>query len=144
MAARRGTRVNTGRGNDIVVVNSAPPPARRRRSSSIRRRAPARRRRRRSSSGGGIVAGSYNNRLFGTAAGGFLYGIVEKSFPDIPRMPVIGKSGTVAVACAFLGKSNPYIRTLGVAAAAIAGYSFGKDGAVSGGDFDEAAAIETG
>lgn len=132
MASRRGTRVNTGRGDDIVIVNSPATPVRRRSSS---RRAPRKRTRSRSRSSNS--SGGYKQKLIGTGVGGFAYGIIEKTVGDkLPVVPVLGKSGTVALACYFFGKSSPLVRDIGVAAAAIAGYSFGKTGSVSGEDDD--------
>jgi hypothetical protein len=73
----------------------------------------------------------------GTAIGGFAYGIIEKSFPSLPTLPIVGKSGTVAIAVYFMGGNNELINDIGIAAAAIAGYSLGKSGVVSGGFDDE-------
>jgi hypothetical protein len=85
----------------------------------------------------GAVAGSGGKRnvMMGVAVGGLAYGLIEKSFPSMPTLPLIGKSGTVALACYFFGGSNPLIRDIGIAAAAIAGYSLGKEGHVSGYDY---------
>lgn len=66
------------------------------------------------------------------ALGGFAYGLLLKNFPDIPRLPGIGRSGTVALAVYFLRPSSQLLQDLGVAAAAIAGASFGETGTVSG------------
>jgi len=143
MAARRAPRISTGKGNDIVVVNTAPAPVARR-SGRRRRRSGGgiqRRRSRRRSSGKSTAAG-YQGRLIATAGAGFAYAIVEKNFPDIPIVPMIGKSGTIAIACYLFGRNNHYIRDVGIAAAVLAGYSFGKDGKISGDDY-EATAIET-
>lgn len=85
----------------------------------------------------GGQSGSYKNRLLGTAIGGLAYGFVEKTFPSMPTLPLVGKSGTVALACYFFGGSHPIIRDVGIAAAAIAGYSLGKTGKVSGDVDDE-------
>lgn len=70
----------------------------------------------------------------GVAIGGFGYGLIKKHFPSLPRIPGIGHSGTVALAVYFLKPSNPLLRDVGIAAAAIAGYSFGETGTVSGAD----------
>lgn len=132
MAARRGARVSTGRGNDIVVVNTPPStPARRssgrRRTSGIQK---AKRRRRSSSSSAG--GGSFRNRMIGLAIGGAAYGFLERQFPNLPRVPILGKSGTVAIACYFLGPKHQLIRDTGMAAAVIAGYTLGTQGSISG------------
>jgi hypothetical protein len=52
----------------------------------------------------------------------------------MPTVPIIGKSGTIAIGCYFFGPKSGIVRDVGLAAAAIAGYSFGKSGVVSGYD----------
>jgi hypothetical protein len=74
------------------------------------------------------------SQLIGTAIGGFGYGLIVKNWPNMPRVPGIGTSGTVAIAVALLKPNNQILRSIGVAAAAIAGYSFGQTGTVSGDD----------
>lgn len=74
--------------------------------------------------------------------GGLAYGYIEKNFPQIPSVPFIGKSGTVALACYFLRAKSPMVRDVGIAAAAIAGYSLGTTGHVSG-DYEHGLAAET-
>lgn len=64
--------------------------------------------------------------------GGLVYGFIDKKFPDLPRMPIIGKSGTVALAAYLFGGKYQIVRDTGIAAAAIAGYTLGKTGVVSG------------
>jgi hypothetical protein len=64
-----------------------------------------------------------------------VYGYIEKSFPALPSLPVLGKSGTVALVCYLVGDKHPIVRDVGVAAAAIAGYSMAKSGSISG-DYD--------
>ena len=68
----------------------------------------------------------------GVALGGLAYGLLVKNWPTLPRIPGIGRSGTVALAVYFLKPSNPILRDMGVAAAAIAGYTFGEQGSISG------------
>jgi hypothetical protein len=135
MAGRKPATVTRTKGGDSVIV-VAPP------SAPVARRSP-----RRSSGGGGKKkrtrrrggisrvggqAGSYKNRLIGTGIGGLAYGFIEKMFPNMPTIPLLGKSGTVALAAYFFGGSHPIVKDVGIAAAAIAGYSLGKDGAISG------------
>jgi len=68
-----------------------------------------------------------------TFIGGLGYGLVEKHFGDsIPTVPMLGKSGTVALAIYMFGGSNQLLNDIGIAAAAIAGYSWGKEGKVAG------------
>lgn len=69
--------------------------------------------------------------------GGFGYGLVRKHFPNIPTLPVVGRSGTVALAVYFLKPRSQWIQDIGIAAAAIAGASFGETGTVSGEDAED-------
>lgn len=67
------------------------------------------------------------------ALGGFIYGYLEKNVPQIPAIPVIGKSGAIALGCYWLGGKSPgIVADVGNAASVIAGYSFGSTGKVSG------------
>lgn len=91
---------------------------------------------RRRSGGGGSSDGSLQKRLQGVALGGFAYGQLVKNFPNLPRLPVVGRSGTVALAVYFLKPKSQMLRDMGIAAAAIAGASFGETGTVSG-DVDD-------
>jgi hypothetical protein len=70
----------------------------------------------------------------GVAVGGLAFGLLVKNFPSLPKLPGIGRSGTVALACYFLKPTNKILQDMGIAAAAIAGFSFGETGTVSGDD----------
>lgn len=130
----RATKTRTRSGGEIVVVNAAPV-ARRSSGGSIRRRRSSgggkRRRRSSSSSGSG---GNIQKRLQNVALGGLAYGLLVKNFPQLPRIPGIGRSGTIALAVYFLKPKSGLVQDLGIAAAAIAGASFGETGTVSGDD----------
>jgi len=114
----------------VVVVNTPAPLARR--SSGGRRRSRAAPRKRRRASSGGGHGGGLEKQLQNTALGGLAYGLLKKNWPSIPRLPGIGTSGTVALAVYFLKPKSQLLRDMGIAAAAIAGYSFGETGTVSG------------
>ena len=67
--------------------------------------------------------------------GGFAYGLLIKHFgSSLPTIPLLGRSGTVAAAVYFLKPKSQLIQDMGIAAAAIAGQSFGQNGVVSGDD----------
>lgn len=136
--AKSRTGVSTRRvgGQSIVVVEPPSRPI----AQTTRAAGRVTRRRRRSSGGGGGGYGrsSKSKHLMGVAIGGFAYGIIEKSFPTLPTLPIVGKSGTVALAVYFFGGSNELVNDVGIAAAAIAGYSLGKTGVISGGGYDDA------
>jgi len=133
MARRRtATRTATRAGGEIVVVNAAQPIARRSGGGGGRRRRTASKRRTKSSGGGS--GGSIEKRLQNTALGGLAFGLLVKNFPNLPTLPGVGRSGTVALAIYFLKPKNKLLQDLGVASAAIAGYTFGETGTVAGDD----------
>lgn len=125
-------KVSKSGGTTIVTVPAAAPVARRRRSSGIRRSGGGRRRRgggrRRSSVGGG----GGPNRMIGHAVGGFAVGFIEKTFPNLPTLPIVGKKGAIAIAAYLLRGRHPIVSDIGMAAAAISGYELGKLGNISG------------
>jgi hypothetical protein len=71
--------------------------------------------------------------MLGAAIGGLGYGMLEKYMGEqIPSLPLLGKSGTIAAVIYFAGGRNDIINDIGIAAAAIAGYSLGKEGKITG------------
>jgi hypothetical protein len=63
--------------------------------------------------------------------GGFGYGLLLKTFPNLPTLPLLGRSGTVAAAVYLQKPKTQWIQDIGIAAA---GNSFGATGTVSGDD----------
>ncbi len=121
------------------MVNAGPP-ARRSGGGGISRRRSRSKRRRRSGGGGRsghAQSGAIQNRIQKVALGGLAYGLLVKYLgTSIPRLPGIGRSGTIALGVYFLKPSSQLLQDVGIAAAAIAGSSFGETGTVSG-DGDE-------
>ncbi len=122
----------------IVVRERAPAPIIK---VSAPRAAPVKkgkRRRHHGGGGGGRSIGSATGAMSATksgslALGGFIYGYIEKNVPQVPTLPLIGKSGAIALIAYFMGGKNPgIIADIGNAASVIAGYSFGSTGRVSG------------
>ena len=72
-----------------------------------------------------------------TGLGGAAVGWIEKTWPNLPAFTMLGKKGTIALGAYFLRGKLPYAREICLAASAIAGYEFGKDGRVSGEDWDD-------
>lgn len=70
--------------------------------------------------------------------GGLILGFIEKQFPTLPTIPILGRAGTIAVGAHFLskqgGQSSGLLRDVALAGAAIAGYQLGTTGKVSGDD----------
>lgn len=64
--------------------------------------------------------------------GGFVVGFIEKSFPNLPTLPMVGRKGAIAIGLAMFGPKTGILADAAVAAAAIAGYELGKTGAISG------------
>ena len=85
---------------------------------------------------GGGSSGAFNPASMQShAVGGFLYGIVEKNFGAvIPTLPIIGRAGSIAIACYLFGGRGAHgvVGEVGKAAAVIAGYQFGTTGQVAG------------
>ncbi len=120
----------------IVVRERSPAPIIR---VSAPRATPVKHKRRRKGGGGGgrsigSATGSMSATKSGSLAlGGFIYGYIEKNVPQVPTLPLIGKSGAIALIAYFMGGKNPgIIADIGNAASVIAGYSFGATGKVSG------------
>src|SRR6267142_717985 len=72
-------------------------------------------------------SGFSGKTMLGAAIGGAVFGFIEKSFPTLPTLPILGRAGTVAVAGYFLAKrggmgGSSIIRDTAMAAAVIAGY----------------------
>lgn len=68
------------------------------------------------------------------AIGGFCYGQLVKNFPTLPQIPGLGRAGSVAALVYFLKPSSTLLQNVGLAAAVIAGNSFGLSGSVAGDD----------
>lgn len=66
--------------------------------------------------------------------GGLAFGWIEKTFPNLPTMPVIGRAGTIAVLAHYAGRRVPLANQVATAAAVIAGYQLGSTGKINGVD----------
>jgi hypothetical protein len=75
--------------------------------------------------------------MFGTALGGAALGMVEKYFPNLPTIPLVGKVGSIAIAAYFLRNSLPIARDVAIAASAVAGYQLGNEGRIHGDDMSQ-------
>jgi len=70
--------------------------------------------------------------MIGHAVGGFAVGFLEKSFPNLPRLPIVGKKGAIAIGAYLLRNQSPILLDVALAAAAISGYQLGSSGTVTG------------
>ena len=101
-------------------------------------RAPAKRRGRRrsgrSSSAGSLSPGG----LIGVGVGALGLGLIEKHFPSLPTVPVLGRKGTITLLAYFAHKQMhiKIARDICVAGVATSLYEFGKEGRISGDDDD--------
>lgn len=102
-------------------------------SAPSRSRKKHRRHHRRSAGSGRLTP----NTVLGAAIGGAVFGFVEKTFPNLPTLPIVGRAGTIAIAGYFLGGMAPagmrgIVRDMTLAAAAVAGFELGNTGHISG------------
>jgi hypothetical protein len=73
--------------------------------------------------------------MLGAGLGGAGLGLIEKMFPTLPTVPLIGRAGTIALGAYFIarrGHGGGILRDVALAAAAVAGYQLGKTGTISG------------
>ncbi len=114
----------------IVQYRRAPSP----KPIIIRQRAPAKKKvhHRRHHAG----KGNLQKTMTGAAVGGFLIGFIEKQFPTLPTLPIVGKKGAIAFAAYVIagkgGQIGNIARDVATVAAGIAGYEYGSTGKVSG------------
>lgn len=103
---------------------------------SAPRAAPQKKKASRRRVGGGDGGALTGKRLLGIGLGGAAFGFIEKTFPDFPTLPIIGRAGTIAIAAYYLSKTGSMgggiVRDIALAGAVITGYQLGKTGAVSG------------
>lgn len=88
------------------------------------------------------IVGINAKTIVGAGVGGAALGFIEKTFPNLPTVPIVGRAGTIAIAAYFLsrgrGSTSGIMRDIALAGSVIAGYQFGKFGVVAGdvmGDF---------
>jgi len=94
---------------------------------------PKKRHHRRSSVGGGITG----KTIIAAGIGGAVLGFLEKTFPTMPTVPVLGRAGTIALGAYFLSRrggvgGGQIMRDVALAGAVLAGYQLGKVGKVAG------------
>lgn len=72
--------------------------------------------------------------MIAAGLGGAALGLIDRAFPEMPSIPIIGRKGTIAIACYFFSKGGRHslLRDVALAAAAISGYELGTTGKVSG------------
>jgi hypothetical protein len=75
--------------------------------------------------------------MIGAGIGGAVLGFIEKTFPNLPTVPVIGRAGTIALAAYFLSRQggmgrSGITRDVALAGSVIAGYQLGKNGVIAG------------
>lgn len=80
--------------------------------------------------------------MVGHGVGGYIVGFVEKSFPNLPTLPIVGRKGAIAIAAYLLRGKHPILTDIALSAAAISGYELGSTGHVTGsvlghGDVDD-------
>jgi hypothetical protein len=99
-------------------------------------RAPSRKKHRRSHSVGGSAKVTQKT-MMAAAIGGAALGFVDKNFPTLPTIPMLGRAGTIALVAYMLagrGGLGTIAKDVALAGAAVAGYELGKEGKISGGE----------
>jgi len=93
-------------------------------------------RRRRSGGGGTRFSGLNEGVILGSAVGGAALGFIEKTFPSLPTLPIVGRAGAIGLAAYFWSKhgGGQIARDIAISAAVIAGYQVGTTGKISGED----------
>jgi hypothetical protein len=90
--------------------------------------------RRRHHGGGSGGSALSQQKMISVLVGGAALGFVDKAFPQLPTIPVLGRAGSLALYAYFAGKGKGHgiLRDIAIAGAAIAGYQLGGTGHVSG------------
>jgi len=73
--------------------------------------------------------------MMAAAIGGAALGFVDKQFPTLPTIPMLGRAGTIALVAYMLsgrGGLGAIAKDVALAGAAVAGYELGKEGKISG------------
>jgi hypothetical protein len=75
--------------------------------------------------------------MIGAGIGGAVLGFIEKTFPTLPTVPILGRAGTIAIGAYFLSRQGGMghggiVRDVALAAAVVAGYQIGKTGKIAG------------
>ncbi len=84
---------------------------------------------RRHHGGGG---GGDNHKLIANIAAGAALGYLDKGGTVIPTLPILGRAGTLAVACHFFRGHSSWLSHARDAFAAIAAYELSRDGTIAG------------
>jgi hypothetical protein len=123
-AARTTTKIIKAAAPIIRVAAPRAVPAKRRRSSTRRAHS------------GGLGGGIISNEAIQMAIGGALYGYAVKSglVAKLPAIPVLGRTGTAAILLDYFSRhgGGQLAHRAARAAAAIAGYQLGSEGAIQG------------
>ncbi len=100
------------------------------------RSAPSHHKKRRGGRRRGGGGGYTQKAIMGAAVGGAVLGFIDKQFPTLPTVPLLGRKGTLAVIAYFAGKQLRSQIAFDVAkvAAGLAAYEFAQTGHVSGDD----------
>lgn len=143
MAKKRKARAASAGATKIIRIPSAPAPIIRVAAPRAavakrrgRRRGPPRR-----SGGSHHLGGIISNESIQMAIGGALYGFAVKQglIAKLPAIPIVGRTGTAAILLDYWSRhgGGQLAHRAARAAAAIAGYQLGAEGAIQG--LDDAA-----
>jgi hypothetical protein len=77
-----------------------------------------------------------HGELVASAMGGAALGFIERQFPNLPTVPLLGRKGTIALIAHYFRGKFPMAREISIVAAGLAGYELARDGRISGEDHD--------
>jgi hypothetical protein len=83
---------------------------------------------------GAANGGSVGKRATATFVGGWILAYIDKNFPQLPVIPMLGKAGTIAGG-AYLLATKMHVKFAAdvcLAASAVAGYELGSTGKIIG------------
>jgi hypothetical protein len=83
----------------------------------------------------GGLGGIVSSKQISTAMGGYGLGFIQKQFPNLPKIPMLGEAGTIAIASYMLRGKLPFAEEICTAALVVAGYQLATTGAITGGDY---------
>jgi hypothetical protein len=92
----------------------------------------------RSSGMGGMLGNFASKERIGIAAGAFALGYIQKQNWNIPKLPVLGETGTIALGAHLIsdGGRNKLAADICTAALAVAAYTLANTGSIVGQDVE--------
>jgi hypothetical protein len=78
------------------------------------------------------LGGFLSQQQINAGLGGAALGFIQKQFPNLPKIPILGEAGTVAVAAWMLRGKVPLANDVATAAIVVAAYQLTSTGKIVG------------